>query len=206
MEPFVDPYCEPRAPQLQTLCAKLGFSSFDPERSYGFASEWGFLYWLSQGENRYAFNILRGIYHDQTLFVFDHHYETGSDQNREHRHGTILMFVEKEVFPPVKIIRENLKEKLSAAFGIGSQIQFESAEFSRLYHVHSTDKKFAYDVCNPPMMDYLLANCDLQVEINGPAISIAFEMLLPVDQIEFNLQRLVQIRSLMPDYLFTQTT
>jgi hypothetical protein len=52
-------------------------------------------------------------------------------------------------------------------------------------------------------MDYLLANRDLDVEIQGPVISIGFEPQLPTGNIEFNLQRLAEIRSLMPQYLFT---
>jgi hypothetical protein len=69
--------------------------------------------------------------------------------------------------------------------------------------VRSQDKRFAYDVCNPQMMEYLLANRDLEVEIQGPVILLAFESQLPVGQIEFNLQRLIEIRSRLPQYLFT---
>ena len=35
-------------------------------------------------------------------------------------------------------------------------IKFESAEFSKTFCVRSPDKKFAYDVCNAKMMEYLL--------------------------------------------------
>jgi len=58
-------------------------------------------------------------------------------------------------------------------------------------------------VCNPQMIEYLLANRGLQIEIQGPVILLAFEPQLPVGQIEFNLQRLIEIRSRLPDYLFT---
>ena len=69
--------------------------------------------------------------------------------------------------------------------------------------MRSKDKKFAYDVCNPQMIDYLLTNPGLQIEIQGPVILLAFEPQLPVGQIEFNLQRLIEIRSRLPQYLFT---
>jgi hypothetical protein len=50
------------------------------------------------------------------------------------------------------------------------------------------------------------ANRNLQVEIQGPVILLlAFEPQLPVGQIESNLQRLVEIRSRLPEYLFTNT-
>ena len=82
-------------------------------------------------------------------------------------------------------------------------IKFESAEFSKTFCVRSPDKKFAYDVCNVKMMEYLLANRDLSIEIENEVIALAFNTRLSVEQIEFNLQRLVEIRSRLPQYLFT---
>jgi hypothetical protein len=193
-----------RSLEFCALAQRLKFDSFNPERDDDFPLGWGFLNHLSQGTNRYAFNILRGTYHDQQLFVFDYHYETGSGRNKRDFNLTIFMLIEKEAFPQITIGRENIGERIVAAFGIGDEVKLESAEFSRTFCVRSKDKKFAYDVCNGQMMEYLLANRDLEIEIQGPVISLAFEPQLPVDQIEFNLQRLAQIRSLMPDYLFTQ--
>ena len=115
------------------------------------------------------------------------------------------MLVVKEAFPKVTIGPVSLSAKLEAVFGLGDEVKFEFAEFSRRFCVRSADKKFAYDVCNPQMMEYLLANRDLEVEIQGPAILLAFEPQLPVGQIEFNLQRLIEIRSRLPEYLFTNT-
>jgi hypothetical protein len=195
-----------RSLDLQTLATRLAFDNFNPSRDEGFAMGWGFLSRLAQGQDRYAFNILRGTYHEQALFVFDHHYQTGSGKSREEHYGTILMLIVKEAFPKVIVghEREGLFAKAAAALlGDEEEIKFESAEFSRIYCVRSGDKRFAYDVCNPQMMEYLLANRDLEIEIQGPVISLAFEPQLPIGQIEFNLQRLVEIRLRLPQYLFT---
>ena len=195
-----------RTLDLQTLATRLKFDNFNPNRDEGFAMGWGFLSRLAQGQERYAFNILRGTYHEQALFVFDHHYQTGSSKSREEHYGTILMLIVKEAFPKVMIghEKEGLLAKAAAALlGDEKEIKFESAEFSRIYCVRSGDKRFAYDICNPQMMEYLLANRGLEIEIQGPVISLAFEPQLPVGQIEFNLQRLVEIRSRLPQYLFT---
>jgi len=192
-----------RSLQLQMLADRLKFDDFNPNRDERFAMGWGFLNRLAQGQDRYAFNILRGTYHDQSLFVFDQHYRTGSGKNRKDHYGTILMLVVKEAFPKMTIGPETLGEKVETALGFGDAFRFESAEFSRTFCVRSKDKKFAYDVCNPQMIEYLLANPGLQIEIQGPVISLAFEPQLPVSQIEFNLQRLVEIRSRLPQYLFT---
>ena len=107
------------------------------------------------------------------------------------------------VFPDLTIRRENLFTKVAEAFGY-QDIKFESAEFSKTFLVRSPDKKFAYDVCNAKMMEYLLANRDLSIEIENQVLALAFTTRLSVEQIEANLQRLVEIRSRLPEYLFTQ--
>jgi hypothetical protein len=196
---------EDRSWRLQELVVELKFDEFNPNRDEGFAMGWGFLSSLARGADRYAFNILRGKYHEQSLFVFDYHYETGSDKNKVNHNLTVLMLVVKEVFPKMTIGPESFGDKIATAFGVENDIKFESAEFSRAFCVRSQDKKFAYDVCNAQMIDYLLANRDLHIEVQGPVILLSFEPLLPVEQIEFNLQRLIEIRTLMPNYLFTQS-
>ncbi len=190
---------------MRNLATRLSFDDFNPNRDYQFATGWGFLSRLAQGQDRYALNMLRGTYHGQALLVYDYHYQTGSGKNRQEHNCTMLMLVFKEAFPKLTIGPENLGLKIAEAFGMANDIKFESAEFSRNYCVRSPDKKFAYDVCNPQMIDYLLTNPGLQIEIQGPVISLAFEPLLPVEQIEFNLQLLIEIRARLPEYLFTST-
>ena len=70
--------------------------------------------------------------------------------------------------------------------------------------MRSKDRKFAYDVCNAQMMEYLLANRDLSIEIEGPVLALAFASCLSAGEIEANLQRLLEIRLRLPDYLFTK--
>jgi hypothetical protein len=194
-----------RAQELRILGDRLRFDDFNPSRDEAFAMGWGFLGRLSQGDRRYASNILRGKYHDESLFVFDYHYQTGSGSSTEEHEFTMLMLVSREAFSQVVIEPggESVLSKMAAAFGAGDDIKFESAEFSRTFCVRSVDKRFGYSVCNPQMIEYLLANPSLRVEINGPAILLAFEPPLPVGEIELNLQRLAEIRSRLPEYLFT---
>src|ERR1035438_6106218 len=137
-----------RSLNLQTLASRLRFDDFNPNRDEGFAMGWGFLSRLAQGQKRYAFNILRGTYHEQALFIFDYHYQTGSGKSRQEHYFTLLMLVFKEAVPQLTIEPESLGEKIATAFGVGNDIKFESAEFSRKFCVRSKDKKFAYDVCN----------------------------------------------------------
>jgi len=192
-----------RVSELRSLAAQLDFEDFNPDRDEDFSTGWGFLSRLAQGQERYAYNILRGIYHEQSLFIFDYHYQTGAGKNKKEHYCTFLMLVCKECFPRMTIGPESFGAKIAAALGIENDIKFESAEFSRLFCVRSPDKKFAYDVCNPQMIEYLLANHGLQFEIQGPVIMLPFEPQLPVEQVEFNLRRLIEVWSRLPQYLFT---
>src|ERR1039457_1544174 len=91
-----------RSFDLQTLAGRLQFDDFNPNRDEGFAMGWGFLSRLAQGQDRYAFNILRGTYREQSLFIFDYHYQTGSGKSRQEHNCTLLMLVFKEAFPDRK--------------------------------------------------------------------------------------------------------
>jgi len=195
---------DPRSASFQLLGDKLAFSSFSPGRDYEFVTGWNFLGFLSQGEDRYAFNILEGTYHDQKLFVYDYHFRFGPGDDNE-RYYTMFMLIEQECFPQILIEPKSSEDIFSRAANLitNNDIKFESAEFSRTYRVRSGDKKFAYDVCNPQMMDFLLSNGNLRVEIQGPVILLAHSPQVPVDAIELGLERLAQIRSFLPEYLFT---
>ena len=195
-----------RREALFQLAQRLNLG-FEPGQDHGIASRFSFLKQLAQGDNRYATNILSGNYQQNEILAFDYHYETTSTDDKGNRTTTdhwfsFFILTLPASFPDLTIRREGFFTKVAAVFGYGD-INFESAEFSKTFCVRSPDKKFAYDVCNAQMMEYLLANRDLSLEIENDALALAFTNRLSVEQIEFNLQRLVEIRSRLPEYLFT---
>jgi hypothetical protein len=196
-----------RREALFELATRLGLD-FSPGNDYGLAEQFSFLDKLAQGSNRYAFNVMSGNYRQNPVRVFDYHYETHSTdskghQQTHHHYFSFFILLLPVSFPELKITHEGLLSKIAQALGY-EDIDFESAEFSRTFCVRSKDRKFAYDVCNPQMMEYLLANRDLSIEIEGPALAVAFATRLSAAEIEANLQRLLETRLRMPDYLFTK--
>lgn len=187
------------------LAARLGLE-FYPEKDHDLARQFAFLDKLRQGSNRYAFNLLAGQYAGHAVRVFDFHYEThstdskGNTQTHHHYFSFFMLLLPRE-FPEVTVVREGLFSKIAQAFGY-DDIDFESAEFSRKFCVRSRDKRFAYDVCNPRLIEYLLANDDLTLELEGRVLALAFPSRLKPDQIEPNLGRLVALRERLPAYLF----
>ena len=190
---------------LFELAARLNLD-FEMAEDRGIPGRFGFLKQLAQGDNRYATNVLSGTYQQNNVLVFDYHYETHSTDSKGHRQTedhwfSFFILTMPAVFPDLTIRRENFFTRVAEAFGY-QDINFESAEFSKTFCVRSKDKKFAYDVCHAKMMEYLLANRDLSVEIENEVLALAFDRCLATEQIEFNLQRLVEIRSRLPEYLF----
>jgi hypothetical protein len=197
-----------RREDMAALAARLGLN-FSAGENYGLADRFEFLNQLAQGENRYAMNVLSGTFQQNPVLAFDYHYETHSTDSKGHRqthHHWFSFFILTlpAAFPELTVRRENFLIKIAEVFGY-QDINFESAEFSKTFNVRSKDKKFAYDVCNGKMMEYLLANRDLSIEIENQALALAFDRCLAVEQIESNLQRLVEIRTRLPDYLFAAT-
>lgn len=190
---------------LFELAQRLGLD-FSAAEDREIADRYSFLKQLAEGENRYACNVLSGTYQQNQVLAFDYHYETyteGKGGRQTHHHWfSFFILTLPAVFPDLTIRRENLLTKVAEVFGY-QDIKFESAEFSGAFCVRSPDKKFAYDVCNAQMMEYLLANRDLSVEIENQVLALVFNTRLSVQQIEANLQRLVEIRSRLPEYLFT---
>lgn len=194
-----------RRQELSALAARLGLS-FDPEHDYQLADRYAFLNQLDQGSNRYAFNVLSGLLAGHQVMAFDYHYETystdskGNRQTHDHYFSFFILILPRS-FPELTIAKEGWTSKIAQALGY-DDIDFESAEFSRSFCVRSKDKRFAYDVCNPQMMEYLLANRDLNLEFEEDALAFAFGGRLSAAEIESNLNRLLRLRELLPSYLF----
>ena len=196
-----------RREALAALALRLGLN-YRAEDDYSLADRFEFLDALARGSNRYAFNILSGVYQGHEVLVFDYHYETHSTDSkgrrqRHHHYFSFFVLSLPQSFPELRITREGLFSKIAQAFGY-DDIDLESAEFSRSFCVRSKDKRFAYDICHARMMEYLLANRYLSIEIEGQALALAFDKRLPAEQIESNLKRLIEIRSRLPEYLFTR--
>lgn len=194
---------------LAALAARLGLD-FNPDTDYDIPDQFDFLKQFTQGENRYATNVLSGLYQQNPVLAFDYHYETETTDDKGHRqthHHWFSFFIltVPAIFPDLTIRREGFFTKIAEVFGY-QDIKFESAEFSRTFCVRSPDKKFAYDVCNAKMMEYLLANRDISIEIENQALVLAFDSRIALEKFEPNLQRLIEIRSRLPEYLFIQST
>ncbi|MDB2686627.1 hypothetical protein N9Y42_05400 [Mariniblastus sp.] len=193
-----------RTEGMQALSQKLGLQ-FAGEKDHSFDERYPFIEKLCSGKNRYGFNVLQGLYQGQQVYVFDYHYETTSRDSKgkrktSHHYFSFMILHHHGNFPELIICREGYFSKMAQFFGF-DDIDFESSEFSRQFLVKSPKKKFAYDVCHSGMIEYLLANQDLNIQIENDVLTLFFPRRLDFDQIEYDLQRLLKVRALFPDYL-----
>ena len=193
-----------RREALLQLAKSMGMV-LSPDKDYSYDERYPFINKLCQGKNRYAYNIIRGEHNGYFVQVFDYHYETHSRDSKgrrrtHHHYFSFYMLSLERCFPELVICKEGWFSKIAQWFGY-ADIDFESAEFSRKFIVRSPDKKFAYDICHVQMIEYLLQNSDLSIEIEQDCLTLFFPHQHSPQQIVPNLNRLVEIRELFPNYL-----
>ena len=191
-----------RRKNLAALARKLRLQ-FDPNSDLKLAEKFSILGWLRRGDVRYAYNVFHGYHGEYPVTIFDYHFSTPGGKSGYDYYWSVFVIEMRANFPDLMISRESRESRLAETLG-KPHIEFESAEFSHLFRVRSSDKKFAYDVCNSKMMEYLLANKDLTIEIHGTAVAMLFEDWLRPETVEFNLTRLTEIRKLLPEFLFSK--
>jgi hypothetical protein len=126
---------------------------------------------LKQGSNRYAYNVVYGRAADVDFWLFDHHYETYSHNKNgrqtHHHHRSFLLMEHELDLGQLDVRPEGLFDKLKAAFGF-DDVDFESAEFSKNWHVGAQDREFAYQVFHPRMIEYFLKLDGFRLQTAGP--------------------------------------
>lgn len=192
-----------RVEQLRRAAQALGLA-FHAKDPFDLAARYIHLDALRQGSHRYAFNVLHGVWRGYTVTVFDYHYETRAHSkkgSRTHRHylsGAALRLPRR--FPELRVRPETLLDKFGELLGF-EDIDFESIEFSRAYRVKARERKFAYDVFHPRMMELFLERRDLVVEIDADILFQVESGKTVPDRIGPRLNLLARIREGLPEYL-----
>ncbi len=96
---------------------------------------------------------VRGGDYEYEESYYDH--QQKRERRRKSRFSYVLVDTGWRDTPILTIRREGILDKFAASFGF-DDIDFESEEFSRRYHVGCSDRKFAYDVITPRAMEFLI--------------------------------------------------
>lgn len=121
---------------------------------------------FKQGHSRRAFNTISGAHtinnNPHPIKMGDYLYKVTSHNGKTtttttYRLSYLIIHLPYTGVPDLTIRAENFFDKIGAAIGF-DDIDFESAEFSRKFMVKSSDKRFAYDVITPTMMEFLMTS------------------------------------------------
>ena len=178
---------------------------YRPDRDPKMGRRFRFVEPLNRGENWYARHTFSGSYRGHRVIAGDFHCDVPGFFLVRHRACSLFLLLLPGAVPKLTI---GGKE---STFGSDRKLKyddvnFESYEFSRRFRVRAADKKFAHDVCHAALIRYLLANDDLSVQLEHVVLALVFNRRLSPGLIEHNLDRLVEIRRLLPGYLFPALT
>lgn len=170
---------------------------------------------LRQGRNRYAFNRAEGVYDGRAVWAFDYHYETQSTRTvtdskgrtrteRTTNHHYFSGVIVRSDVPLKKLIvrPEGFGDKIKAFFG-SNDLDFESGEFSRRYHVSADDRRYAYDILHARAIEFLLTRpkCTIEFCETGHVLILRGVGRLPPEGFQNSLETVDALLDLMPDYL-----
>ncbi|MGI9430527.1 MAG: hypothetical protein ACR2NM_17840 [Bythopirellula sp.] len=149
---------------------------FDPAKNYELDDTYDAFGIFSRGTSRYGYNTSSGMLTiDNRLWptvMGDYHYKTTSGTGKQRKTTTHLfsyLIVELpfQTAGSLKIRQEQFYDRVASFIGF-DDIDFELAEFSDRFHVKSSNKRFAYDVINPLMMEFLLDRDPPTVHLEAP--------------------------------------
>lgn len=156
--------------------AKRRGLAWEPRKSTSIERRFAQFDCFQQGTSRYGYNTMRGTWGGRDMWCFDYHYETqsadteGISQTHEH-HSSNVIFEADRSLRELAIRREGFFDRVAGAFGY-DDIDFESAEFSRDFHVKTSDKKWAYDVISQKTMQLLMRAPSFHIELGGRHILV----------------------------------
>jgi len=163
-----------RREAMAALAAELGWS-FDRTRDRSHDDEYAHFEIFRRGHSRAAYNTMWGELERQGRrwpakmgdFTYKITTSTGkSTSTQTYRFSYLILHMPWSRVPDLLIRREGMFDKIAGVLGF-DDIDFESAEFSRRFHVSSPDKRFAYDVIDPRMMEFLLKGDPPTVDIEN---------------------------------------
>jgi hypothetical protein len=202
-------HAQQRQQDLTELAAQLGWR-FDPEEDYSHEEQYSQFGKFSQGDDRYAYNTLVGAIdvggQAYPSKMGDYHYETttrdkdGKSNTTTYTFSYLLVHLPYAKLPELLIRPEGIFDLVKRAFGF-DDIDFESTEFSKRFFVKSSDKRFAYDVIHPKMMEFLLASKPDELEIAGECCLITDDSDWEANDFRRTLDFAAQFVGLWPKHL-----
>lgn len=191
---------EARKEDIFALSCKYGLN-FDIEDPCHILSIYSSFDSIDKGYDQKAYNVISGRLGNYEIRAFDYRYTTGSGKSRQTHHMSFIAMDTDVCFQGLTIRPEGVFDRIAGAFGF-DDIDFESDEFSRKFHVTSQDKQFAYEVVHPRMMEFLLLNPLWSTQLLGRTVMISNQRLLDPVHYERGIKFIQDFLGLVPDFVW----
>jgi hypothetical protein len=116
---------------------------------------------FGKGFGREAKHVLAGQHRGRDLIAFEYIYKekhgSGKDSRTVTYRNTVVALNTPAARPTLEVSREGLGRKLLGLVGV-RDLQLESEEFNKNFHIRTEDDKFAYDVLHPRTMEWMIAD------------------------------------------------
>jgi hypothetical protein len=169
-----------RREAMAKVATQLGLD-YEPKDLWGKDAIYSSISLFNKGDSHKAYNIISGNKEETYVDIFDYQYSTGSGKNRTTHSVSACILKISQQFKTLYIRPENFLDKIAGAIGF-DDIDFESKEFSSRFYVKSNDKKFAYDIIHPQMMEFLMKlNHTPRIEMTGPYCAFYHESKIDPD-------------------------
>lgn len=169
-----------RREELGELARDLGWH-FDARKDRHHDAEYAHFEIFRRGHSRCAMNTLTGSIdidgRSHTAKMGDFRYKVTSGggkrrSTRTYRFSYLIVHMPYPHVPPLIIRREGFFDRVAGFFGYGS-ISFESAAFNKRFYINGDDKKFAYDVIHPRMMEFLMATAPPTIDMEHGRLCVS---------------------------------
>ena len=145
---------------------------FCPDKVRGIEGRLGVIKSLQRGRNRFAYNVISGHWQGNEVMIFDYHYKTGSGKDSKRHRFSVVTLAPAFGLEPLAIRGEGFFDKVASAMG-SEDINFESEEFSRKFHVLADRRKYAYDVLHNRSIEWVLQHPQYDVVFTNRVAAFA---------------------------------
>jgi hypothetical protein len=203
-----------RREALAALATELGFR-FDPSSDSHHDDEYAHFEIFRKGHSRSAYNTLSGqIEIDGRTYptkAGDFTYKVTSSNGKTtttstYRFSYAILHLPFQGVPDLLIRKEGIFDKIASVIGF-DDIDFESAEFSRRFLVKGPDKRFAYDIVHPRMMEFLMQSTPPMIDIERSRVCLMVgERVWPVHEFRRVIRWAEAFFELWPEHVIADLT
>lgn len=157
------------------------------------------------GFGRAALDVLTSSGPGRPTLCFTYRYKTQSSDGKttstQTHHFSIYSARLPKALPELHVGRENILTSLARAVGV-HDIEFESEDFNREFKVTGDDRKFASDVINPQMMQFLMDGAAPGFTIVGADIVLVRSGRLDLQSVLPTLAYLEAVVGHIPEFVW----